>query len=94
MMARLHSPQQLATFTDVQLSNLISQTREDSDDFINTTLGELAAASPALRHTVLTYIETGCNASRTAELLYTHRNTLIKSSTAPIRCFQNHCTTI
>lgn len=78
MMARLHSPQQLATFTDVQLSNLVSQSRDEYDDFITVTLGELARESPALRDTVLTYIETGCNASRTAELLYTHRNTLLK----------------
>jgi len=44
MLARLKSPQRFATFKDVQLSNLISHDREDSEDFVHSTLGALADA--------------------------------------------------
>ena len=44
MLARLKSPQRFATFNDVQLSNLISHDREDSEDFVHSTLGALADA--------------------------------------------------
>jgi DNA-binding PucR family transcriptional regulator len=78
MLARLRSPRRVAGFDDVQLSSLISQDVEQADDFVKTTLGDLATASPELRHAVLTYIQAQCNTTRAARRLYTHRNTLLR----------------
>ncbi len=76
MMVRLRSPQRVARFEDVEMIALLTEDSAGADDFIKNTLGDLASASPSLRHTVLTYIEEQCNATRTAKRLYTHRNTL------------------
>jgi DNA-binding PucR family transcriptional regulator len=78
MLARLRSPRRVAGFDDVQLSSLISQDVEQADDFVKTTLGDLATASPELRHALLTYIQAQCNTTRAAGRLYTHRNTLLR----------------
>ncbi len=79
MLARLRSPRRVAGFDDVQLGpSLISQDVEQADEFVKTTLGDLATASPELRHAVLTYIQAQCNTTRAAGRLYTHRNTLLR----------------
>lgn len=77
MMARLRSHQRIAFFADVQLIALLTENSDGADDFIKTTLGDFANASPTLHTTVLTYINAECNASRAAKILYTHRNTLL-----------------
>lgn len=77
MVARLQSPQRVAFFADVRMVALLTENQDGADDFIKTTLGDFASASPALHTTVLTYINAECNASRAAKLLYTHRNTLL-----------------
>ena len=78
MVARLHSRQRVVFFTDVQLVALITQQPEATDEFIRNTLGELESASIELQTTVLTYVKEQCNVSRTAKLLFTHRNTLLR----------------
>lgn len=78
MMARLHSPQRIARFTDVQLTALITTDTDRANEFVHQTLGNFEAASPELRSTVKVFIAEQCNASRAAERLYTHRNTLIR----------------
>ncbi|MBY0441892.1 MAG: PucR family transcriptional regulator [Mycobacteriaceae bacterium] len=78
MVARLHSRQRVVFFTDVQLVALITQQPEATDEFITNTLGELKAASTELQTTVLAFIKEQCNVSRTAKLLFTHRNTLLR----------------
>ncbi|GAB7144844.1 PucR family transcriptional regulator [Mycobacterium riyadhense] len=77
MMARLRSRQRIAFFTDVQMVTLLTENPYGADDFIRTTLGDFESASPMLHTTVLTFIKAGCNASRAAKLLYTHRNTVL-----------------
>ena len=81
MLARLHSAQRVAGFDDVQLVALITQDPEGADEFIKRTLGELESADAELKHTVLTFINEQCNASRAAARLYTHRNTLLRRIT-------------
>ncbi|QEX89233.1 hypothetical protein F6W99_00004 [Mycobacterium tuberculosis] len=77
MIIRLESPHRVAFFTDVEMVALLTENAEGADDFIQRTLGNLESASPALKTTLLTFINQQCNASRAARLLFTHRNTLM-----------------
>jgi DNA-binding PucR family transcriptional regulator len=78
MMARLDSPQRVASYDDVELVTLVTADPERADRFIKHTLGEFESASADLHQTVLTFITEQCNASRAAARLYTHRNTLLR----------------
>ncbi len=78
MMSRLNSTQRVAGFEAVELVCLVSQNPDLADQFVKQTLGELAAAAPAVRAAVLTFVNEQCNASRAAARLYTHRNTLLR----------------
>jgi DNA-binding PucR family transcriptional regulator len=78
MMARLHSPQQLALFTDIQLVALITADADRAAEFVHRVLGDFESASTELHDTVRTFVAEQCNASRAAARLYTHRNTLLR----------------
>ncbi|MCF6387089.1 PucR family transcriptional regulator [Mycobacterium sp. MBM] len=78
MMARLHSRQQVARFTDVEMVSLITADPDRSNDFVARVLGDLATAGSELQETVRVFIDSQCNASRAAARLYTHRNTLLR----------------
>lgn len=78
MMARLHSPQRVAAFTDVQLVALITTDADRAAAFVQHTLGDLETASAELRESVRTFVNEQCHASRAAARLFTHRNTLLR----------------
>ncbi|MGY1726444.1 PucR family transcriptional regulator [Geodermatophilus sp. SYSU D01062] len=78
MLARLTSPQQVARFEDVQLVSLLTTEPTQLEEFLAGTLGRLATADADTRQAVLTYVRELGNASRTAERLYTHRNTVLR----------------
>jgi DNA-binding PucR family transcriptional regulator len=78
LMARLHSPQQIALFTDVQLVALITADTDRAAEYVKHTLGDLESAGAELQDTVRTFVTSQCNASRAAQRLYTHRNTLLR----------------
>lgn len=78
MLARLGSAQQLARYDDVQLAALVTADAASAEDFVRDVLGDLATADAETRTTVLTWIRTGCATSHTAELMYTHRNTVVR----------------
>lgn len=78
MMARLHSPQQLALFTDIELVALITTDADRAAEFVHRALGDFESASAELQDTVRIFVDEQCNASRTATRLYTHRNTLLR----------------
>lgn len=78
MVTRLHSRQRAVFFTDVQLVALITQSPEATDEFIKNTLGNFELANSELHTTLLTFLKEQCNVSRTAKVLYTHRNTLLR----------------
>lgn len=78
MLARLDSPQQLATHDEVELVALLTQEPERAEHFVRRTLGELETAPAEIAETVRVYLAAECNASRAAALLYTHRNTLLR----------------
>jgi DNA-binding PucR family transcriptional regulator len=78
MMSRLRSAQRVARFATVELVAIVSQDPDRANQFIKHTLGALESASAELRTAVLTFVNEQCNASRAAQLLYTHRNTLLR----------------
>lgn len=78
MLARLTSPQQFARYEDVQLVALMTADPAQADEFVSDTLGDLENADQEIREVVRTYVREQCNTSRTAERLYTHRNTVIR----------------
>ncbi|MGK2865675.1 MAG: PucR family transcriptional regulator [Mycobacterium sp.] len=78
MVARLHSPQQVARFTDVEMVSLVTTDPDRTADFVSRVLGDFAAAGPELQDTVRVFVASQCNASRAAARLYTHRNTLLR----------------
>jgi DNA-binding PucR family transcriptional regulator len=66
-----------ATYDEVQVVALATQDEEGAREFAERTLGDLADAPADLRETVRTYVREGFSASRTAERLFTHRNTIL-----------------
>lgn len=78
MLARLESKTRLVSFDRVRLVSLIAADREGAEFFIRDTLGELASADPDLLASVELFLEEGCNASRAADRLSVHRNTLLR----------------
>jgi DNA-binding PucR family transcriptional regulator len=78
MMGRLHSPQTVAIFDDVELVALATHDPEAADAFIRHTLGDLASADPELHAAVLAFLAEQHNASAAAQRLYLHRNTFMR----------------
>ena len=78
MLARLSSCRQVARYEDVQLVALMTADPAHADEFVAEVLGPLRDADPEVRRVVRTYVRAQCNASRTAEILYTHRNTVLR----------------
>ncbi|OBK18492.1 Rv1453 family transcriptional regulator [Mycobacterium asiaticum] len=78
MMARLHSPQRVAQFADVELVALVTGDTDRASEFVRHTLGDLETAEAELQHFVRVFVAEQCNASRAAARLYTHRNTLLR----------------
>jgi DNA-binding PucR family transcriptional regulator len=67
----------VATFAEVALVALAARDEQAAREFIARTLGGLETADADLRETVRVYIRAQYNAARTAELLFTHRNTVL-----------------
>ncbi|CAL9331828.1 hypothetical protein SUDANB121_00098 [Nocardiopsis dassonvillei] len=65
-------------YGDVRLAALLSDAPSQTDGFVDDVLGDLAAADPALRATVLAYVHALGNTSLTAERCHTHRNTVVR----------------
>lgn len=78
MLARLASPQQLATHDEVELVALLTTDLEHGDQFVRRILGDLADAGAELTESVRRYIALQCNVSHAAQSLYIHRNTLLR----------------
>jgi DNA-binding PucR family transcriptional regulator len=78
MVTRLTSPQQVARYQDVQLVALLTGDPAQADEFLADTLGGLLGADADTRAAVLTYVRELGSTSRTAERLYTHRNTVLR----------------
>jgi DNA-binding PucR family transcriptional regulator len=68
---------EVASFADVALVALAGRDEQAAREFVVRTLGRLSDADLELRETVRVYIRTMFNAVRTAEVLFTHRNTVL-----------------
>ena len=78
VLARLRSAARVVHFDMVRLVSLMSRDAEAVRQFVGHTLGRLAESPPVLRRTLQTFLASGCNATLAAELLHTHRNTLLR----------------
>ncbi|MFI2562243.1 PucR family transcriptional regulator [Nocardia farcinica] len=76
LLARLGSTRPVVRYEDVALVSVLTADLALAEQFVTDTLGELAAAEPVLRQTVLTYVRERFNGSATAERMFTHRNTI------------------
>lgn len=68
----------VATFDDVRLASLVSHAPDEARAFLAHALGALADAPDELRASLRVFLAEGCNASAAAEVLHTHRNTLLR----------------
>src|SRR5260370_10895047 len=62
LLARLQSPQRVASFETVELVSLVTQDATRADRFIKRTLGNFESASSELRTAVRTFVNEQCNA--------------------------------
>ncbi|MFB9729532.1 PucR family transcriptional regulator [Haloechinothrix salitolerans] len=76
LLSRLGSRRRVVRFGDVQMISLLTSDIAEAEQFVADTLGALATADPELRHTVRVFIAEQFNASRAAETLFAHRNTI------------------
>lgn len=78
MITRLGSVQRVARYDDIALTALITADTARAREYVRETLGELLGADPDTRETVAAYVDEQFNTSRTADRMYTHRNTVIR----------------
>lgn len=76
-MVRAGTQRRSATYRDIALVGVLEQDRQAADAFLEATLGDLRTADADLRTTALAYLLETCNVSRTAQRLFTHRNTVL-----------------
>jgi len=73
--------ERLALYHDLEVTALAAQDQDRAAEFVASTLGPLAADTPSaarLRDTLRVFLEEAENAPRTANRLYTHRNTVLQ----------------
>jgi DNA-binding PucR family transcriptional regulator len=68
----------VACYDDVAAVLLLARDEARLREFVHATLGPLASGPQDLRDTLRMFIHQRYNASRTAELLFTHRNTILQ----------------
>ncbi|WP_208085440.1 PucR family transcriptional regulator [Brevibacterium atlanticum] len=78
MLARLDSPQRAARYSDVQLAAMLASDPTGVEEFLRDNLGGLMDADSEIQRTVEVFVREQCNVTRTAEHMYTHRNTVIR----------------
>lgn len=77
LMVRLASGVRVAGYDAVEIVALVTTDEPRAAEFVSRTLGQLESAPSALRETVRTYLRLQSNATRAAEALFTHRNTVL-----------------
>lgn len=78
LLGRMPAGVRLASYDDVAVVALATQDERRADVFVERTLGALASAPAELRDTLRIYLQQECNATRTAQALPAHRNTVLK----------------
>lgn len=69
---------QVVHYDEIRLTALLTADPTALDDFVTDTLGDLVGGGEELLSTLRTWISLQCNTSRTAEVMYSHRNTVIR----------------
>ncbi|WP_074354194.1 PucR family transcriptional regulator [Mycobacteroides abscessus] len=77
MMCRLSRHIQVASYGELDMFSLVADNETRAREFVSRCLGDLATANCELRETLRTYLREGSNITRTADLLYAHRNTIV-----------------
>ncbi|MGH2836153.1 MAG: PucR family transcriptional regulator [Solirubrobacteraceae bacterium] len=77
LMVRVASEVRVASYDAVEVVALVTTDESRAAEFVTRTLGELESAPPTLRDTLRTYLRLQSNATRAAEALFTHRNTVL-----------------
>ncbi|NIF17705.1 helix-turn-helix domain-containing protein [Pantoea sp. Cy-639] len=78
LMGRLAGSPAVATIDQVRMVSLMTQDARAARQFVASTLGRLATESKVLQHSLHAFLANGCNITQTAEVLGTHRNTLLR----------------
>lgn len=77
LVRRLALPAPVTTYPEVELLALLAADEERAAEFVARTLGSLATAPREVRETLLVFLREQCNATRTAQVLFAHRNTIL-----------------
>ncbi|MGZ6793349.1 MAG: PucR family transcriptional regulator, partial [Mycobacteriales bacterium] len=77
LMLRAGPELRVASYPDVEVVELLASNEERAHELVQRTLGPLLGADPVLRETLRTYLREGMSASRTARVLFAHRNTVL-----------------
>lgn len=67
----------LADWETVRLAALLYEDEARAQEFVRSTLGDLAGADEVLRETLRLFLREQSNAARAARRLFTHRNTVL-----------------
>lgn len=78
LMGRLAGSPAIASTDQARMVSLMTQDVRASKQFVSSTLGRLATESPVLQRSLHAFLANGCNITQTAEVLGTHRNTLLR----------------
>ncbi len=78
LMGRLAGSPAVATIDQVRMVSLMTQDDRAARQFVVSTLGRLATESKVLQQSLHAFLANGCNITQTAEVLGTHRNTLLR----------------
>lgn len=78
MMSSLAGAASIVSIDQVRMVSLMTQDARDARRFVIATLGRLANESTLLQRSLHVFLSQGCNITRTAEMLNTHRNTLLR----------------
>ncbi|MCP6692645.1 PucR family transcriptional regulator [Pseudomonas donghuensis] len=78
LMGRLAGAPAVATIDQVRMVSLMTQDARAARQFVLSTLGRLATEPAVLQHALHAFLANGCNITQTAEVLGTHRNTLLR----------------
>ncbi|WP_448176474.1 PucR family transcriptional regulator [Pseudomonas putida] len=78
LMGRLAGSPAVATIDQVRMVSLMTQDARAARQFVLSTLGRLATEPTVLQHSLHAFLGNGCNITQTAEVLGTHRNTLLR----------------
>ncbi len=78
LMGRLAGAPAVATIDQVRMVSLMTQDARAAKEFVLSTLGRLATEPAMLQQSLHAFLANGCNITQTAEVLGTHRNTLLR----------------